>query len=149
MILIKYAEDTVTKEGLFHGKLKKQTGWGHNLLPHGFYLSFYWNEDPLSQNWFWPRRSMIWLPVNLFFVASICWQNSSLTLPHTPTRHNLETSFYFFFLLFLGGAPAAYGGSQARDPIRAAASSLCQSHSNTGSEPHQRPTPQLTATPDR
>ena len=45
-------------------------------------------------------------------------------------------------------APAAYGGSQARGPIRAVATGLCQSHSNAGSEPHLQPTPQLMATPD-
>ena len=45
-------------------------------------------------------------------------------------------------------APAAYGGSQARGPIAAVATGLCQSHSNAGSEPHLRPAPQLTATPD-
>ena len=32
--------------------------------------------------------------------------------------------------------------------IRAVAAGLRQSHSNTGSEPCLRPTPQLTATPD-
>ena len=46
-------------------------------------------------------------------------------------------------------APAAYGGSQARGRIGAVATGLCQSHSNAGSEPRLRPTPQLTATPDR
>ena len=40
----------------------------------------------------------------------------------------------------------AYGGSQARGQIGATAAGLC--HSNTGSEPHLRPIPQLTATPD-
>ena len=45
-------------------------------------------------------------------------------------------------------APAAYGGSQARGPIRAVAVSLCQSHSNARSEPRLQPTPQLTAMPD-
>ena len=37
----------------------------------------------------------------------------------------------------------AYGGSQARGWIRAAAPGLCHSQSNVGSEPHPRPTPQL------
>ena len=46
-------------------------------------------------------------------------------------------------------APAVYGGSQARGPIGAVATGLCQSHSNAGSEPSLQPTPQLTATPDR
>ena len=45
-------------------------------------------------------------------------------------------------------APAAYGGSQARGPIGAAAAGLHHSHSNAGSELCLQPTPQLTATPD-
>ena len=45
-------------------------------------------------------------------------------------------------------APAAYGGSQARGQIGAAATSLHHSHSNARSELHLQPTPQLTATPD-
>ena len=56
--------------------------------------------------------------------------------------------FCFVFLLFLWAAPVAYGGSQARGRIGAVATGLCQSHSNTGSEPRVEPTPQLTATPD-
>ena len=39
----------------------------------------------------------------------------------------------------------AYGGSQARGPIRAAAAGLHHSHSHARPEPHLRPTPQLTA----
>ena len=42
----------------------------------------------------------------------------------------------------------AYGGSQARGGIRAVAASLRQSHSNAGSKPRLRPTPQLTTPPD-
>ena len=68
--------------------------------------------------------------------------------------------FFFVFCLFVvvvvvvvvaisWAAPAAYGGSQARGPIGAVATSLRQSHSNAGSEPCLQPTPQLTATPDR
>jgi len=49
---------------------------------------------------------------------------------------------------FSRAAPMAYGGSQARGPIGAVATGLHPSHSNTGSEPCLRPTPQLTATPD-
>ena len=54
--------------------------------------------------------------------------------------------FFFVFLPFLGQLYTAYGGSQARGLIRAIAISLCQSHSNTASEPHLPP--QLMATPD-
>ena len=75
----------------------------------------------------------------------------------------LKILFYFLNFLFFcllsfvvvivvaisWAAPVAYGGSQARGPIEAAATGLRQSHSNAGSEPRLQPTPQLTATPDR
>ena len=51
-----------------------------------------------------------------------------------------------FFLSL--AALVAYGGSQAKGRIGAAASTLHQSHSNMGSELHLRPTPQLMAMPD-
>ena len=59
-------------------------------------------------------------------------------------------NFFFFFCLFVfsRAAPAAYGGSQVRGLIGAAATGLRQSHSNVGSEPHLLPTAQLKATPD-
>ena len=60
-------------------------------------------------------------------------------------------SYLFIYLGLFASSRAtltAYGGSQARGPIRAVAASLCHSHSNMGSEPHLQPTPQLTATPD-
>ena len=56
--------------------------------------------------------------------------------------------FFFFFVLFFRATPATYGGSQARDLIRAVDASLCQSHSNARSEPHLQPTSQLMAMPD-
>ena len=40
-------------------------------------------------------------------------------------------------------ASMAYGGSQARGPIRAMVTGLRQSHSNAGSKPRLQPTPQL------
>ena len=43
--------------------------------------------------------------------------------------------FFFSFLLFRA-ASMAYGSSQARDQIKAAAASLRHSHSNARSEPH-------------
>ena len=59
--------------------------------------------------------------------------------------------FFFFLLLlfvFARATPKANGGSQARGQIGAIATGLHQSHSNAGSEPHLRPTPQIKATPD-
>ena len=55
-----------------------------------------------------------------------------------------KTLFCFVFLSFVifRAAPAAHGGSQARGLIRAIAAGLLQSHSNSGSKPHLRPTPE-------
>ena len=55
-------------------------------------------------------------------------------------------SLYFCFLF--SATPRAYGSSQARGQIGAAAASLRHSHSKAESKHHLQPTPQLTATPD-
>ena len=55
-------------------------------------------------------------------------------------------SFFFFFLF--KAASVSYRSSQARDQIRAAATGLCHSHSNTGSELHLWPALQLAAMPN-
>ena len=47
--------------------------------------------------------------------------------------------------VFFRAAPVAYGNSQASSLIRAAAASLCHSHSNARSKQCLRPTPQLIA----
>ena len=63
-----------------------------------------------------------------------------------------EAGLYGFeflsLLLLFRAAPEAYGGSQARGQIRAAATGLCHSQSHARSQPSLRPTPQLTALPD-
>ena len=56
--------------------------------------------------------------------------------------------FFFFFLLLFRAAPTAPGRSQARGRIGTVATGLHHSHSNMGSEPRLRPTPQLMATLD-
>ena len=48
-----------------------------------------------------------------------------------------------FFLLFRATL-AAHEGSQARAQIGATAASLCHIHSNVGTKPRLRPTPQFT-----
>ena len=60
----------------------------------------------------------------------------------------IDFFFLSFFFAISWAAPAAYGGSQARGPIGAVATSLRQGHSNAGSEPHLQLTPQATATLD-
>ena len=59
----------------------------------------------------------------------------------------------FLFFVFLSfclfrAAPMAYGGSQARGPIGAVATSLRQSQSNVESKLRLQPTPQLMVTLD-
>ena len=68
---------------------------------------------------------------------------------HASNTPESETLLFlsFFFCLFRA-TPVAYGGSQARGLIGAAAAGLRHSHSNAGYELHLQPTPQLTATPD-
>lgn len=51
-------------------------------------------------------------------------------------------------VVLLRAAPAAFGGSQARDGIGTIAVGLCHSHSNAGSKPLLGPTPQLAVVPD-
>ena len=63
-------------------------------------------------------------------------------------QHSYIFSFFFFCLFAISwAAPKAYGGSQAKGPIRAIATGLRHRHSNTRFEPHLQPTPQLTTTP--
>jgi len=78
------------------------------------------------------------------------WNNYSIIDSHCFFILFIFIFFIFYFCPFAisWAAPAAYGGSQARGRTGAAATSLRQSHSNAGSEPHLQPTPQLTATPD-
>ena len=59
----------------------------------------------------------------------------------------MTTEFFFFFCLFRA-AFMAYISFQDRGRIGAAATSLCHSHSNSGSELCLQLTSQLTATPD-
>ena len=51
----------------------------------------------------------------------------------------------FILYFFLRATPVAYGSSQARGRIEAAAAILHHSHGNTRFEPHLQPMPQLAA----
>ena len=55
--------------------------------------------------------------------------------------------YFIYFFVFMA-APTAYGSSQPRVWIQAAAASLYHSHSNSRAEPHQWPRLQLRAMPD-
>ena len=61
-------------------------------------------------------------------------------------KMSIQVLCLFFFFLLFRAASVAYEGSQARGPIGAAAAGLHHSHSNAGSKPSLRPTPQFMAT---
>ena len=75
------------------------------------------------------------------------------SLDNTAVWYRLKRTFFFLnlkiFFLFRA-ALTEYGRSQAKGQIGAAAAGLYQSHShsNLGSKPHVRPTPQLAAMTD-
>ena len=73
-------------------------------------------------------------------------------MAHSIFKHCLKFYLFIYLLIclfaFSNATPMAYGGSQARGQIGTVAAGLHQSHSNSGSEPHLQPTPQLTAMPD-
>jgi len=55
------------------------------------------------------------------------------------------SSAFVLFCFVFRAAPVAYGSSQARGHIRAAAAGLHHSHNNPGSKPSLQPMLQLTA----
>jgi len=61
--------------------------------------------------------------------------------------HMREVFYLILFFLF-GAAPEAYGSSQVKGQIGAAAASLHHSHSNARFQPCLQSTPQLMAMPD-
>ena len=58
-----------------------------------------------------------------------------------------RVSSIFLFLCLFKTVAMAYGCSQTRHQIRASASGLCHSRSNSGSKLHLHPTPQLMTMP--
>ena len=59
-----------------------------------------------------------------------------------------STNFLFVSFWLFRATPPAYGSSQARGQVGAAAASLHHRHSKARSQPPLQATPQLTATPD-
>ena len=79
---------------------------------------------------------------------SKCTAFALLDMVIEPSQLCGRASFVFSFFGLFRVVPMACGGSQASGQIRAVATGLHHSHSNAGSEPHLRPTPQLMAMPD-
>ena len=89
----------------------------------------------------------------VWFSRAVCARVSHLVFCPSKSAFCLFVFGFLFFILFFylfafsRAALSAYGDSQARGRIEAIAAGLHQSHSNLGSRPHLRPTPQLTAVP--
>ena len=87
-------------------------------------------------------KTIAWILNGIFENIQISEQ-VSLGVKELNQVNFIKLLFLKFFCLFAisWAAAAAYGGSQARSRIGVVASSLLQSHSNSGSEPRLQPTP--------
>ena len=92
---------------------------------------------PLTQCWF----IVWWTKISSETKIATCLRYILHLEITTFNLHYLWLFFFFFFFCPFRATPVAYGGSQARSLIGAVAAVLCQSHSNTSSEPSLRPTP--------
>ena len=96
---------------------------------------------PFSFFFFWSFCNFHYFPENVYYKHQLIKIFSLLILSQIYF-------FILFFLYFSRAAPVSYGGSEARGLIGAVVAGLCQSHSNGGSEPCLKTTPQLRAMPD-
>ena len=115
----------------------------HQLRGHGACLRIL----VLKQEW-WGSFGLflLWLPgsskPNLAHTVSETWFYSSAFQSISRSLTNPSWLYLFIYLFSLFRAtPAAYGSSQARSRIGAAATSLHQSHSNTRSRPRLQSIP--------
>ena len=89
--------------------------------------------------WTWGYRYLF----DLVFLFSL------IIVPGVESLYHIATLFSIsFFVCFFTSAAAAYGSSQARGHIGAAAAGLHNSHSNNGYKPHLWPKLQLVAMQD-
>ena len=98
------------------------------LLCSLFSYSFSCSE---TRDCFWSMCSSP-QPCGMGLLISLIWWWDGRTTRCT----NFFCIWFVLFCLLLRAAPAAYGGCQARDQIRATAAGLHHSHSNTRSKLH-------------
>ena len=130
-------------------------------ISHRAYGSVQLESLPLFAPW---EHLWVFSSVTTFYECLCDFQADTCVFFHHPISWNISSKyvflsifilcghfiyFYFVFIYLLFRASSmAYGSSQARGWIGAAATGLHHSHSNAGSELHLRPTPQLPATLD-
>ena len=69
------------------------------------------------------------------FLRERCYEATSDDGEKEPCGEGWYLFLCLFLFLLFRAAPAAYGSSQARGPVRATAAGLYHSHSNARSEP--------------
>ena len=81
-------------------------------------------------------------------LEAVLWGGRARSWEHFPVGKVSKGTYWGDNSCLFRAAPMAHESSQARGQIGAVAAGLHHSHSNLGSKPHLRTTPQLTATPD-
>ena len=108
-----------------------------NKFPNCFPKWLYYFTFPLA----------VWKGYTFFTFSLILGIISLFDFRHSGACALFFVFFNFFsqFFCLFRATPVANASSQAKDPIGAVAAGLHHSHSNTRSEPHLQPTPQLNA----
>ena len=96
------------------------------------------------------RMPSCWGKLVFLFHSSFNWLDETNPFNGRQTVYSkfINLFIYLFYLLLLRAEPHDIWKFLATGPIGATTTSLCHSHSNTRSEPHLWPIPQLMAMPD-
>ena len=108
------------------------------------------HNDRGSPMTYWQQEATQWKEKGGGGEGPVSWNNYSSLISFLFLK---IISFFLSFFFFFGGdlfraTLTTYGSSQSRVRIGAVAAGLHHSHSNMGSKPCLRPTPQFTGTPD-
>ena len=129
-----------------HSNARSLTHWvGPEVKPASSWILIrFVSTAPWLEAWIHFNWGVLTLPCLL---TNRCVSTSTIATTQ-PTCPSLPLDYEIFFFFLFKAAPTAYGSSQTKGWIGAAAAGLHHSHSNSGSEPRLRPTTQLTTTPD-
>ena len=84
----------------------------------------------------WIVFACLWKTTELEHLCEINWLPVYGSISGLFCSINLFNCVCLFFFFLFRAAPIAYGSSRVRGQIGTAATSLCHTHSNTGSTPH-------------
>ena len=115
--------------------------WGETLEKGSNQFFRLGSGEKREIHWVWDLGKYKVVMENASNCASCTFVSLKLDNNYDQLQVQCEVIFFSFFM----ATPAAYGSSQARGQIRAAAVGLHHSHSNMGSEPLLWPTPKFMA----